>query len=125
MRAKAVSYTHLTGLKWCDYAYTVEGDLLASYGQEDLCWTNNAAGNPEFTEYMYNNPDDLSLAEAYHYYAKLGGAGSYHWDREFAGMPQSDLDAMTTWKTDNDAAYEMCIRDSNYRTTYYFLRTSP
>ena len=52
----------------------MEGDLLASYGQEDLCWTNNAAGNPEFTEYMYNNPDDLSLAEAYHYYAKLGGA---------------------------------------------------
>ena len=47
----------------------MEGDLLASYGQEDLCWTNNAAGNPEFTEYMYNNPDDLSLAEAYHYYA--------------------------------------------------------
>lgn len=83
----------------------MEGDLLASYGQEDLCWTNNAAGNPEFTEYMYNNPDDLSLAEAYHYYAKLGGTGSYHWDREFAGMPQSDLDAMTTWKTDNDAAY--------------------
>lgn len=79
--------------------------MLASYGQEDLCWTNNAAGNPEFTEYMYNNPDDLSLAEAYHYYAKLGGAGSYHWDREFAGMPQSNLDAMTTWKTDNDAAY--------------------
>ncbi len=91
--------------KWCDYAYTVEGDLLASYGQEDLCWTYNADGKPEFTEYMYNNPDGLSLAEAYHYYAKLGGAGYYHWDREFAGMPQSDLDAMTTWKTDNDAAY--------------------
>ncbi len=93
--------------KWCDYAYTMEGDLLASYGQEGLCWEYNEEGKPEFTEFMYNNPDGLSLAEAYHYYAKLGGPGYYHWDREFAGMPQSDLDAMQTWLKDNDAAYVM------------------
>ena len=93
--------------KWLDYAYTREGDLLASYGIEGLSWEYNADGNPEFTSFMYANPDGLSLAEAYHYYAKLGGAGYYHWDREFAGMPQSDLDAMATWQKDNDAAYIM------------------
>lgn len=83
----------------------MEGDLLASYGQEDLCWTNNAAGNPEFTEYMYNNPDDLSLAEAYHYYAKLGGAGSYHWDREFAGMPQSDASTTISARQQHNCSF--------------------
>ncbi len=95
----------VTVAKWCDYAFTREGDLLASYGFEGKTWEYNENGEPEFTEFMYNNPDGLSLAEAYNYYAKLGGAGYYHWDREFAGMVQSDLDAMTIWGTDNDGAY--------------------
>lgn len=97
----------VTVAKWCDYAFTREGDLLASYGFEGKTWEYDENGNPAFTEFMYNNPDGLSLAEAYNYYAKLGGAGYYHWDREFAGMVQSDLDAMTIWATDNDGAYVM------------------
>lgn len=94
----------VTVAKWCDYAYSEEGDLLASYGFEGKTY-EFVDGKPQFNEFMYKNPDGLSLAEAYHYYAKLGGAGLYHWDREFAGMVQSDLDAMTSWQTDNDGAY--------------------
>ncbi len=95
----------VTVAKWCDYAYTLEGDLLSSYGFEGKTWAYNEEGKPEFTEFMYNNPDGWSLAEAYHYYAKLGGAGYYHWDREFVGMVQSDLDAMDIWQANNDGAY--------------------
>lgn len=94
----------VTVAKWCDYAYTEEGDLLASYGFEDKTY-EIVNGKPQFTEFMYKNPDGLSLAEAYHYYAKLGGAGLYHWDREFAGMAQNDLNAMDVWGADNDGSY--------------------
>lgn len=91
--------------KWCDYAYSKEGDLLAGYGFEGKTWEYNEEGKPEFTDFMFNNPDGLSLAEAYHYYAKLGGAGNYHWDREFKGMVASDLEAMAIWEKDNDGSY--------------------
>lgn len=91
--------------KWCDYAYSLQGELLASYGFEGKTWEYNEEGKPEFTDFMFNNPDGLSLAEAYHYYAKLGGAGYYHWDREFKGMDANDLKAMEIWQKDNDGAY--------------------
>ncbi len=92
------------GIEFSVNAYTLEGDLLASYGFENETY-EYVDGKPQFTEFMYKNPDGLSLAEAYHYYAKLGGAGLYHWDREFAGMDQNDLDAMAAWQTENDGAY--------------------
>lgn len=97
----------ITVAKWCDYFYTEAGDLLSSYGFEGHTWEYNADGKPEFTAFMYNNPDGLSLAEAYHYWAKLGGAGYYHWDREFVGMVPGDLEAMEIWQTGNDGAYVM------------------
>lgn len=44
-----------------NYLYTPEGDLLANYGPQGLCWEYNEEGIPTFTEYMTNNENGLSL----------------------------------------------------------------
>jgi len=95
----------VTVTKWLDYNYTEEGDLLAAYGFEGKTFEYNKEGKPEFTSFMYNNPDGYSLQEMYLKYCKLGGACIYHWEREFAGLPKNSLDAVQIWQKNNDAAY--------------------
>ena len=96
-----------TVVRWIDYGYSPEGEILAAYGIEGETFEYNEEGKPEFNEFIYNNPDGLSLAEAYNYYAKHGGAVAYHWDREWAGQPQHNLDCLGIWSKDNDGAYAM------------------
>lgn len=97
----------ITVVKWLDYGFTKEGDILASYGFEGKTFEYGADGKPAFTPFIYKNPDGLSLNEAYTKWAKSGGACIYHWDREWAGLPQDSLDAVKIWEKDNDGAYKM------------------
>lgn len=93
--------------RWIDYGYSPEGDILAAYGIEGKTFEYNANGKPQFNEFIYKNPDGLSLAEAYNKYAKHGGAVAYHWDREWAGQPQGNLDCLNIWSKDNDGSYAL------------------
>jgi putative aldouronate transport system substrate-binding protein len=95
----------VTVTKWLDYNYTEEGDILAAYGFEGKTFEYGPDGKPVFTPFVYNNPDGYSLQEMYLKYAKLGGACIYHWEREFAGLPQNSLDAVQIWQKNNDGAY--------------------
>ena len=96
-----------TVCRWIDYGYSPEGEVLAAYGVEGETFEYGDNGKPAFNEFIYANPDGLSLAEAYNYYAKHGGAVAYHWDREWAGQPDMNLECMDIWMTDNDGLYSM------------------
>lgn len=48
----------------CDYMYTTDGILLANYGVEDVTFTYNAEGKPEFTDLIMNNPDGYSYRDS-------------------------------------------------------------
>ncbi|MDR0999237.1 MAG: extracellular solute-binding protein [Clostridiales bacterium] len=92
-------------VKWIDYGYSPEGDILAAYGVEGVSFEYGDNGKPAFNELIYQNPDGLNLAEAYNYYAKHGGAVAYHWDREYAGQPAVNLNAQPIWMQNNDGAW--------------------
>ncbi len=51
-----------------DYVYGKEGSLLANYGIEGKTF-EYINGKPEFTDYVLNNPDGLSLQQALSIYA--------------------------------------------------------
>ena len=95
----------VTVVRWIDYGYSPDGEILAAYGIEGKTFEYGPDGKPAFNEFIYNNPDGLSLSEAYHKYAKHGGAVAYHWDREWAGQPKANLDCLDIWSKDNDGSY--------------------
>jgi len=92
--------------RWIDYNYSPDGEILAAYGIEGKTF-EYVDGKPQFNEFIYNNPDGLSLAEAYNKYAKHGGAVAYHWEREWAGQPKGNLECLEIWAKDNDGSYAM------------------
>jgi putative aldouronate transport system substrate-binding protein len=95
-----------TAVRWIDYTYSPEGELLAGYGIGDQTYKLDADGKPQFTEIMYKNPDGLSLSQAMIKYVKWpSGAMPYHWERELAGQPQDNLDCYDIWLKNNDGAY--------------------
>ena len=43
--------------KWMDFFYSKEGELLNWYGIEDVTYTMDENGIPQFTDFVLNNPD--------------------------------------------------------------------
>ena len=54
--------------KVVDYVYGKEGDMLANFGVEGVTY-EMVDGKPQFTEYVLNNPDGLSIQTALSFYA--------------------------------------------------------
>lgn len=50
-----------TALKYLNWFFTKEGSLLSTYGIEDKTYTLDADGNPQFTDFVLNNPDGFNL----------------------------------------------------------------
>jgi putative aldouronate transport system substrate-binding protein len=44
-------------IKYLDYIYSKEGNILMNYGVQDKDYTLDASGNPVFTDYVLKNPD--------------------------------------------------------------------
>ena len=51
-------------VRYFNYFFTPEGDLLANYGVEGLTFEYDANGHPQFTELVTNNPDGMSFDQA-------------------------------------------------------------
>lgn len=95
-----------TAVKWIDYIFSPDGVLLSNYGIKDKTYTIGADGKPALTEFMYKNPDGLSLGQAIVKYAKHpSGPVEYHWEREWAGQPKDNTDAPAIWSKNNDGSY--------------------
>jgi putative aldouronate transport system substrate-binding protein len=53
----------VSSIKWLDYYFTEEGNILKNFGVEGLTYTNEN-GYPKYTDLIMKNPDKLSIAQA-------------------------------------------------------------
>lgn len=48
---------------WLDYHFTEEGQLLSNYGMEGGSFVYDAQGQPQFNDFVMNNPDGLNFKQ--------------------------------------------------------------
>ena len=56
-------------LKMIDYMYSAEATDMMNYGEENVSFTYDAEGNPQFTDLVINNSDGYDYAHAAYFYA--------------------------------------------------------
>ena len=49
--------------RWLDYHFTEEGQLLSNWGMEGGSFEYNEAGEPEWSDFVKNNPDGLNFKQ--------------------------------------------------------------
>lgn len=89
-----------TLLSYYDYMYSDEGSLLANWGVENVTFTYDSNGKPQYTELILNNSESMSFLEANDTY--LGGRnmpGMYEWTRE---LNDASLASMKVWNIANN-----------------------
>ncbi len=84
--------------KWCNYAYSEEGNLLFNFGIEGESYTMED-GIPTYTKLVTKNPNGLSMQEVLSRYATPGAyafeQSIYYFDQFMTG---SQKDAIDVWK---------------------------
>ena len=81
-------------VRWMDFRYTEQGYTILNYGIEGESF-EYVDGKPQFTELIYNNPED-SFPNMREKYADQG-YGYYIWKRQYIAYNQDQLDAFDTW----------------------------
>lgn len=64
-------------VKVLDYAYSPEGALLYNFGIENVSFTKDAKGQPQFTDLIKKNPNGLTLKEAMILYGRNTSGGPF------------------------------------------------
>ncbi|MDR1569522.1 MAG: extracellular solute-binding protein [Oscillospiraceae bacterium] len=65
-------------VKWADYWYGADGQLMSNMGIEGLTYVKNEDGTVRFTDLMINNPEGLTLTQVrVNYMGYQGGAVIY------------------------------------------------
>ena len=85
----------------CDYMYTTDGILLANYGVEDVTFTYNAEGKPEFTDLIMNNPDGYSYRDSVALHVIDGMGTIYDALRGASNYTELQLSAFDDWMDAN------------------------
>ena len=85
----------------CDYMYTTDGILLANYGVEDVTFTYNADGKPEFTDLIMNNPDGYSYRDSVALHVIDGMGTIYDALRGASNYTELQLSAFDDWMDAN------------------------
>ena len=84
-------------VRWCDYLFTVEGEMIFRVGPEGICyeWSEEEQRNV-LTEYLTNNPDGMTINQAQGQYAisRAGGGcpGFTFVEVENIVFTQTDID---------------------------------
>lgn len=65
-----------TALKWLDYPFSKEGDVLLNFGIEGKSYTM-VDGKPQFTDLIKKNPNGLTLKEAMILYCRNSSGGPF------------------------------------------------
>lgn len=94
-----------TAMRWLDYGYTEEGNLLYNFGIEGVSYKMEN-GYPKMLDEVLKNPDKLSVAHAWSKYARGNYSGPFVQRKEYIEQymvyPQQK-DALKLW-SDTDAA---------------------
>ncbi len=101
----------VTLVRWFDYFYGDEGEILADYGVEGQGYTM-VDGRPQLTDMIMSNPDGLSQNDAFALYT-IGSFHSrqYDWARANSGRSEYCLNAGPTWDAnwDMNSGYESML----------------
>lgn len=82
-------------VRWLDAWYSDEGFLITNYGEEDVTYTLDATGYPQFTDLVLNN--DIPTGLACILYTSMTPIGS-----EFIGMKRADIVRLATTYSDTE-----------------------
>lgn len=93
--------------KWCNFWFTEQGFLLATYGIENESYTFDANGNPIFTELVTNNPDGLAQREAQSMYSLSQFPTLSKKSVDFLSLNDAQIAAIAVWDSSIDGAYLM------------------
>ena len=88
--------------------YTTDGILLANYGVEDVTFTYNADGKPEFTDLIMNNPDGYSYRDSVALHVIDGMGTIYDALRGASNYTELQLSALMTGWTPTWTTPERC-----------------
>lgn len=92
----------VTLVRWFDYFYSDEGELLADYGVEGQGYTM-VNGKPQYTDLVMKNPDGISQNDAMSLYT-IGSFHSrqYDWARSYQGRSEYCTNAGKIWDANLD-----------------------
>ncbi len=93
-----------------DYFFSEEGSFLCTFGVEDVTFTYDDEGHPQYTELITNNPDGLQESQALVIYGGSTVSIAYqHPEADF--LVDTDTEdqnaASDIWKATSDAAYDI------------------
>lgn len=96
-------------VKVVDYFYSKDGYLLFNYGIEGKTYELNENGEPEFTEFMLNNPDGIPFTTLEYTYKRHSGPYLRNWAATPSVERPEIKDAMVIWESagTTDAALPM------------------
>lgn len=83
--------------KWLDAHYTQEVSMLGMYGVEDVSYTYDADGEPQFTDLMLKNPDGITLdsCKALYTLGPADNVGYYYINTDLATYSEAQQEAIT------------------------------
>ena len=98
-----------TVVRFFNYFFTEEGNLLANYGVEGYSFEYNEEGKPVFTELITNNPDGMTMDVALCLYTGGSTSGPYVIDNTKNSFTYTDaqLAAGSAWLEGTDGAYQL------------------
>ena len=84
--------------QWCDFWYTEEGSMLATYGIEGESYELNAEGKPEYTDYILVNEtySDRSMKNLY----SFNTSSMVDPEKNLSGISDAGLAAVELWSSD-------------------------
>lgn len=124
-------------VRWLDYGYSPEGQMLFNFGIEGESYTMDN-GYPKYTEIITNNPQKLPLAQAMARYIRASTAGPFVQDKrymeQYASLPEQK-NSIEVWKqpenkiqkpvlaltADESSKYSSIMNDIN---TFYSEKTT-
>ncbi len=92
-------------IRFIDYMYSEEGSFLCNWGLDGEAHVLDDAGNPQWTELVYANPDGLSVDFAASLYALDMGPFMEDAHRYDSVLSESELEAGEVWATNVDNAW--------------------
>ena len=94
-----------------DWFFTRQGSIVANYGIEGESYTLDADGNPQYTEFITNNPDGYTFQQVALLYCWVDIPAIVDRDRSFKSTyTQESQDAISLYGQHSDGAYEMPTR---------------
>lgn len=98
-------------MKLVNWLYSDEADLMYNWGEENVTYTMDAEGNPQWTDLVINNPDGLNFMFASYLYASGVGSvyfpGIYDMSKGFYSYNDDMLEAVETLSVLTDGAWNM------------------